>query len=118
MTVDLSSRRRSQIDPNAAAIVSNMYRGGAGGADGAGPASPSIVSPRNSFFGFRQPSGNAPTVSSIREHAGLDDTSDDDLAAANANRKSALDALTGSDGYASPAKPNARSPSKNRDSMS
>ena len=108
MTVDLSSRRRSQIDPNAAAIVGNMYRGNS--AEGA--TSPSIVSPRNSFFGFRQPSGNAPTVSSIREDGGLDDTSDEDLAAAN--RRSALDALTGSD--SSPAKQTQRSPSKNRDS--
>jgi hypothetical protein len=109
MTVDLSSRRRStQIDQHAATIVSNMYRGPSGEH---GPASPSIVSPRNSFFGYRQPSGNPPTVSSIRED-GLDDVSDEDSSAAN--RKSALDALTGSD--ASPQRKPARSPSKNRDS--
>jgi hypothetical protein len=113
MTVDLSSRRRStQIDYNAASVVGNMYRGPSG--EHVGPASPSIVSPRNSFFGFRNPSGNAPTVSSIREDAGgLDDTSDEDSAAAN--RRSALDALNGSsDG--SPSKKSTRSPSKNRDS--
>jgi hypothetical protein len=110
-TVDLSSRRRStQIDSNAAAIVGNMYRGPGEGQ--AGASSPGIVSPRNSFFGFRQPSGNAPTVSSIRED-GLDDSADEDASAAN--RLSALEALNGSDSGVS-ASPQRRSPSKNRDS--
>jgi hypothetical protein len=109
MTADLSSRRRStQVDYNPAAVVGNMYRGPSGEH---GPTSPSIGSPRNSFFAFRQPSGNAPTVSSIREDGGLDDSAEEDNAAAN--RRSALDALNGSDG--SPKK-DTRSPSKNRDS--
>jgi hypothetical protein len=111
MTMDMAGRRRSmQIDQNAATIVGNMYRGPSN--DGVGPASPSIVSPRSSFFAYRQPSGNAPTVSSIREDADLDSTSDDDISAAN--RRSALDALNGSEG--SPSKASTRSPSRNRDS--
>ncbi|KIW05524.1 uncharacterized protein PV09_03405 [Verruconis gallopava] len=109
VTVDFSSRRRStQIDYNPATVVGNMYRGPTNDPN---PASPSIVSPRNSFFGFRQPSGNATTVTSIREDGGVDDSTDEDLAVAN--RKSALDALNGTDG--SPRR-SAQSPSKKRDS--
>jgi hypothetical protein len=91
------SNRMSMINPDrrmntewsgaAAAVVGNMYRGPSG-EHASTPTSPGLASPRNSFF--RIPSGNAPTVHSIKED-GSSDTED----ASEHARKSALEALNG-----------------------
>jgi hypothetical protein len=90
--INLDRRNTSEWNGAAAAVVGNMYRGPSG-EHAPTPTSPGLASPRNSFFALRTPSGNTPTVSSIKEDTGsedLDDTSSDRA------RKSALDALNGS----------------------
>jgi hypothetical protein len=83
-------RRGTDWNGAAAAVVGNMYRGPSG-EHAQTPTSPGLASPPNSFFPLRTPSGNAPTVSSIKEDAG----SDNEDAASERARKSALDALNG-----------------------
>ena len=72
MSMDAAAKRRSIATPSpaewngaAANVVANMYRGPSG--EHATPGSPGLVSPRNSFFAFRNPSGGAVTVASIAE---------------------------------------------------
>ncbi|KAF2152614.1 hypothetical protein K461DRAFT_321594 [Myriangium duriaei CBS 260.36] len=80
-----SGNRRSLIDWNSAAVVNNMYRGPSPTRSSGGPLSPSIASPRNSFFGSR-PSNptrvtSGSTVATINE---------DDKTAHNSNRDSKI----------------------------
>jgi len=94
MSMNLDRRYTTEWASSAAAVVGNMYRGPSGEH---APASPGVMSPRNSTsVFFRTPSGNnAPTVSSIQEAVG-DSSDGEDANAAEQARKSALDALNGS----------------------
>lgn len=100
MSMDMAARRRSMATPgasewnasSAAQLVGNMYRGPS--SEHGTPASPGLASPRNSFFAFRNPSGGAITVNSIAED-GDSDGLEGNLDEAEKARRSALDALNG-----------------------
>ncbi len=79
MSIATNRRSGADLNPAAATVVGNMYRGG----DNM-PASPGAASQRNSFFAFpRTPSGNIPPADIVEEQEPED------------ARKAALDALTG-----------------------